>query len=66
MILVENCSKQIVVAEHENLAVGLLCLNSSVDVTRIFKNFKLESFHGLRKHCAGENQINSSIEENTP
>lgn len=57
---------QIVVAEHDNLAVGLLCLNSSVDVTRIFKNFQLEGFHGLRKHCSEENQITSSLEENTP
>lgn len=62
MILVENSSKHIVVAEYENLAVGLLCLNSSVDVTRIFENFQLEKFHGLRKHCSEENQI----EENTP
>lgn len=45
----QDSGREIIVAEHSNVVVAVLCLNSTVDFETLNEQFELLPYYGLRK-----------------
>lgn len=45
----QDSGRQIIVAEHANTVVAVLCLNSTVDIETLSEQFELLPYYGLKK-----------------
>lgn len=49
LTIFSECGRQIIVAEHKEEAVAVMCLNEAINYDLLNQNFELRPFYGLKK-----------------